>query len=789
MRVLSCLGTEHSLGLVLLAALICALGSWITVRLSTAARGSNKSVRPGWVFLGAVAAGSATWCTHFVAMLAYEPGVPVTYAPGLTAASLAIAIVVGGGAIWVYSHDRSGAATLGGGLLGAGVAAMHYTGMAAFSADAIVEWHPAYVVASLIFAVGLGSAAFTRASVLKGPWRTVSASGLMLLCVVSLHFTAMGALVVTPFAPTEGALTDDLARGALALAVFGVGILMLGTGAASHLIERQTRSRADARLNHLVEGAVDGMVVEQNGAITTINASFEAMIGAPREKVLGRSFSDLMDAPETLQEGVLVRAGLRASTGEMVPVEIAVREEEASGEERALVYAVRDVRARLDQERRITKLACFDSLTGLPNRASFLQHLQSCIRAAGQGEIVALLAIDLDRFKEVNDLHGHAAGDHVLRTISERISDALVEGEFIARLGGDEFVAVATVRDPAAAHELARRLEERLFEAVALGHVDVVCGGSIGIAVYPDDADDTTALMNNADLAMYRAKGSLAQRICFYESSMDEAVRERRRTATQLRDALHQEQFEVHYQVQCSIATGEATGYEALLRWRHPDRGFVSPAEFIPLAEESGLILSIGEWVLRNACAEAATWTKPYKIAINLSAVQLGQMDLPRLVHEVLLQTGLSPSRLVLEITETAMILDPERTTHVLRQIKALGVSIAMDDFGVGYSSLSTLRAFPFDKIKLDKSFMDEIDRSPQARAIIRAVLALGESLEIPIIAEGVETAAQLDFLRAEGCDKVQGFLLGKPMRLINGETAEDDTACADTPRSAGASN
>jgi diguanylate cyclase len=323
------------------------------------------------------------------------------------------------------------------------------------------------------------------------------------------------------------------------------------------------------------------------------------------------------------------------------------------------------------------------------------------------------------------------------------------------------------VRDRSEAIDLAERLETQLFAPIRHEHADIVCGASIGIALYPDDAGSTTELLNNADLAMYRAKSSLTLSVCFYEESMDEVVRARRKTMTELRDALTRDQFELHYQVQASVTTGEITAYEVLLRWKHPERGYIPPAEFIPLAEENGLILPIGEWVLRTACAQAATWRIPYKLAVNLSAVQLGQIDLPRIVHQTLLETGLSPSRLELEITETALIMDPERTTHILRQIKALGVSIAMDDFGVGYSSLSTLRAFPFDKIKLDRSFMSELEASPQARAIIRAVLALGESLNIPVLAEGVETEQQLSFLQEEGCDEVQGYLLGRPSETL----------------------
>jgi predicted signal transduction protein with EAL and GGDEF domain len=302
-----------------------------------------------------------------------------------------------------------------------------------------------------------------------------------------------------------------------------------------------------------------------------------------------------------------------------------------------------------------------------------------------------------------------------------------------------------------------------------LDHAEVACGLSVGVAVWPDDARDISALINDADLAMYRAKASLTTDVCFYEEEMDEAVRNRRRMAQQMREALDQGQFSLNWQIQAAVDTGEITGYEVLLRWIQPDGTFISPADFIPLAEENGLILPIGEWVLRTACAEAAAWPEPHKIAVNLSPVQLGHVDLPRLVHQILIETGLPAARLELEITETAMITDMERTTHVLRQLKLLGVSIAMDDFGTGYSSLSTLRAFPFDKIKLDRSFMSELDGGPQSAAIIRAVLALGESLDIPVLAEGVETLAQLTFLRDQGCDEVQGYLLGRPQKTAEG--------------------
>ncbi|RYF96892.1 MAG: EAL domain-containing protein, partial [Caulobacteraceae bacterium] len=353
-------------------------------------------------------------------------------------------------------------------------------------------------------------------------------------------------------------------------------------------------------------------------------------------------------------------------------------------------------------------LARNDSLTGLPNRASFLEKLDRSATLSGADGGFALLAIDLDRFKEVNDLYGHAIGDQLLIHIADRLREAMRDGEFLARLGGDEFVAIIPARNRAVAQKAAERLRAAILTPMEAEHAQLQCGAAVGVAVWPTDADQPSVLINNADLAMYRAKASLTTDICFYEGAMDEAVRVRRRVTLGLREALDQGRFELHYQLQASVATGVVTGYEALLRWRQPDGSFIPPSEFIPVAEETGLILPIGEWVLRQACAEAAGWAQPHRVAVNLSPVQLSHVDLPRMVHQILVETGLQPSRLELEITETAMISDMERTTHILRQLKLLGVSVAMDDFGTGYSSLSTLRAFPFDKIKLDRTFMSE---------------------------------------------------------------------------------
>ncbi|WP_246543236.1 bifunctional diguanylate cyclase/phosphodiesterase [Novosphingobium profundi] len=421
-----------------------------------------------------------------------------------------------------------------------------------------------------------------------------------------------------------------------------------------------------------------------------------------------------------------------------------------------------DVTEQRRSEARIQHMALHDNLTGLPNRARFNQRLQDKLGLADRtGSKVAVIAVDLDRFKEVNDTQGHAAGDALLQAIGLRITERIKAREIVARLGGDEFAAAKVFTEDGELSEFVGRLHECISGAGI--EPGCVVEASVGIAIYPHDGIDREGLVNNADLAMYRAKNMRGEKTCFYEEGMDEAARRRRQLANDLRHAMERGELHLLYQPQRSLRTGNLSGYEALLRWQHPRLGAVPPDVFIPIAEESGAIFEIGEWVLRDACQEATRWKGHEKIAVNLSPVQFVKPDLVASIRQILADTGLSPSRLELEITETAIISDKLRALHCLRQLKAMGISVAIDDFGTGYSSLDTLHSFPFDKIKIDKSFLLRSETSSQARAIIRAVLALGKSLEIPVLAEGVETEAQLAVLESEGCDEAQGYFFGRP--------------------------
>jgi diguanylate cyclase (GGDEF)-like protein len=378
---------------------------------------------------------------------------------------------------------------------------------------------------------------------------------------------------------------------------------------------------------------------------------------------------------------------------------------------------------------------------------------------------LAVLCLDLDRFKEVNDLFGHAAGDSMLVNVARTVSSTLQESSVLARLGGDEFAILAECDHAVSAG----RLAESILEEVRRDNADgagPLAAMSIGIAVFPDDAADRDLLLSYADTALYRAKAEGRGTYRFFEQKMGAEVRERRLIEHDLRHAVARNEMRIVFQPQTDVRSGDVVGFEALLRWDHPERGSVSPAVFIPVAEESGSILQIGEWVVRETCREAASWPKPLSVAVNVSAVQIHSPSFVQTVHEILFLSGLKPDRLEIEITETALIRDPSRAQSTLRQLKALGVRIAMDDFGTGYSSLSNLRAYPFDKIKIDGSFIRAVDTNEQTAAIVRSVLGLGRGLGLPVLAEGVETDAELKFLAAENCTAAQGYLMGRPSAI-----------------------
>ena len=558
--------------------------------------------------------------------------------------------------------------------------------------------------------------------------------------------------------------------------------IMLG-GLALLLLNRiinSLKERSSAQLSAALEGMPQGLsMFDDELRLIVCNANFAAMYGLrPEHTEPGTSLRTILDyrvemgtSPinvENFVETILATASK--------PVPGIAEEQLHDGRIISVINAPlsigggvtihMDVTEKRNSERQIAFLAHHDALTGLANRVQLHEHIKKSLKRVERGEEFSLLCLDLDRFKEINDTLGHSVGDALLCAISRRLRELVRDDDLVSRTGGDEFSIVqsATESPMAAAAALAARVVEALSVPFDLGDHHVVIGASVGVAIAPGDGNDADQLLKNADLAMYRAKDFGGGGFHFFESEMDAKAQGRRTLELELRKAVTAGEFEVFYQPIVNLAENQISAFEALLRWNHPTRGVVSPNEFIPLAEETGLIVEIGEWVIRQACAEASTWPSDLLVAVNVSPVQFRTKNLIAVVMSALAASGLRPNRLELEITETVLMHNNNATLAMLHQLRNLGVRISMDDFGTGYSSLSYLRSFPFDKIKIDQSFIRDLAEKPNSIAIIRAIVGLGESFGMITTAEGVETQEQLDQMCAEGCTQVQGYIYSEPM-------------------------
>jgi diguanylate cyclase (GGDEF)-like protein/PAS domain S-box-containing protein len=906
-RVFNCLGTEHDWRLVLVAAFVCLFASSTGVILFQRARALSGAARAGWLLTAGMATGSGVWATHFIAMLAFDPGFPFEFDIVLTVFSLlvAIAVICVGFVFAMYGKPRW-SAVAGGAVVGFGIACMHYIGIAALRMSGEIVWATDLVVVSILIGMALAAAALEIMTGGESTRITVAASGLLTMAIVAHHFTAMGAAGVVP-GPLQSIEPGALSHTALSLVIAAVTASVLWMCMLGAWFDRSTRRKVEEQ-NKLLDGALNNMIqglcmfdaqnrllvwneryramynidpkriwsgctisdlldariaagafpldpvsydrelraalkqgkrftlnieladgrtiavinqpTESGGWVAThedvterkkadreleqtrlflntiiehvpspiivkdpelryllINQAAEKCLGINREKMIGKAASEflpeatakivnqsdreLLDSaqPSFLDEHAVVTPGngTRILTATRLPVM------GPDGKPQYLIIVIHDLTERKRDEQRIVHMAHHDSLTGLPNRTAFSECIAATFELASvSGDNFALLSLDLDRFKTVNDMFGQSAGDALLRELASRLEQAC-QGAFLARVGGDEFAVITpTGPQPATAEALAEKLSAALDTDIDIEGTPLRAGVTVGIAIFPQDGADTTSLIANADAALFRAKSEMRGSIRFFEPSMDQQLREKRALQQELRSAIARDEFALHYQPQAHL-DGEVTGFEALVRWHHPRQGVIAPGTFIPLAEESGMIVELGEWILRTACREAASWPRKLDIAINLSPVQFQHGDLPKLVHQILLETGLAPARLELEITEGVLIGDFDRAVAILRRLKNLGVCIAMDDFGTGYSSLSYLQSFPFDRIKIDQSFIANLGHSQQAATIVRAVIALGHGLDLPVLAEGVETQEQLKFLAGESCDEVQGYLIGRP--------------------------
>jgi diguanylate cyclase (GGDEF)-like protein len=795
---------EHDLRLVVVAAIICVLASSIAFSAFGQAL-HDKSRKLLWAALAATVAGLGIWATHFIAMLAYAPDLPMGYDIGTTLLSVAAAVVISGIGCWVALGSHPALTTLGGAIVGAGVATMHYIGMAAVEVAGFMVWDESLVTIS----VGLGIfLAATAGWLARHPRRPIArlAPFVLALAICSLHFVAMAAARIYPSnavdlpngAVDSTTLATIVTAGILLIMLAGFGVLsferklamlqLIEAAQRSALADEVLRTAAErdaltAQLQREVElssAALENMVhglsvYDEEERLVTYNQKYAELYGIParllvpgtpflaiREYLVAHgSFPDTDEFYHNILEGMREEGGrfeVRLLDGRIV--EVRMRRMPSGGR----LATHEDVTAARKSAHEIAWLATHDALTGLPNRTAFARGLAAAF-ADGKESHLALLTIDLDRFMEVNDTLGHPFGDRILEHTAKRLLALVNETDVVTRLGGDEFAVIQRgVTDPATAGDLAARIIEALDRPFEFSGHTIVIGASIGIALAPRDSGNADELMQMSDLALYRAKAESRGTFRFFEPGMDARLRERRSIEAGLRVAVREGQFEVLYQPLLDVRSGTIGGFEALVRWNHPTRGVIQPMDFIPVAEDTSLIIPIGEWVLRQACRDAMNWPEDVKVAVNLSPAQFKRGDLIAVTISALATANLAPERLELEITESVLLHDEAWVRSMLERLTALGVNIALDDFGTGYSSLSYLRSFPFSKIKIDRSFVADIAGASDCLAIVQATIQLSEKLGMVTTAEGVETTEQLEILAHEGCTQIQGYHVSRPV-------------------------
>jgi len=546
---------------------------------------------------------------------------------------------------------------------------------------------------------------------------------------------------------------------------------------------------SEARFRDVVEASSDWVwEIDGEWRFTYLSERFESVTGLDRQAWIGATLYDLLDT----DAGALSQ--WLTTPGRLADISLQCRYVDARGRERTTRLSARempcggfrgtatDVTEEVEARRRIEFLSQHDALTGLPNRTRLQAFLDGKLKALPTlTHPLVMLSLDLDRFKPVNDLLGHAAGDRVLNEVSSRLSDCVRHGDLVARVGGDEFVLIlidAGAQDEVEA--LCRRLIESVERVIRVDEQDVFISASIGIALAPNDATGVTELLRYADIALYEAKAAGRNTWRFYSGEMNARIIERRRLESDLRFAIKHAELRLHFQPRYRISDGQMVGAEALVRWQHPERGLIAPDTFIPIAEESGLILSLSDWVLETACACAAQWPDELFVSVNLSPTEFKRGNLVERVRYALNKSGIEPTRVELEITESVMLEDAVGALEVMHTLKHLGIRIAMDDFGTGYSSLSYLRAFPFDGLKIDRSFLNRLEDSADDKAIVQAIVGLGRALSLTVTAEGIETAEHLALLKAVACDEGQGYFLSRPLDVDAFNGLLD--VCASTP-------
>ena len=782
--VFNCIANEHDFVHVLMATFVLGFSSAcaqvVFVRSLVAPSRRGQLI---WMIAAGTVMGIGAWATHFIALLGYRPGFAVEFDGWITILSplITIAGFIVTAALLTPGTTASTPAMTVARRLGcavfatASVAAMHFFGMSALKASAIIEYDRVANLAA--FGIGFISFSVTYfAGLLRSPRLAGGIAWLSsLFAIASIHFIGAAG---TTLIPVKGLAAPVwvLSTGHVGFVIaLGAGLILIVAALAVGLdrLIQSMRSREKRKLSLLADSALEGLfVVSSSGRVVEANLTAQTMLDTSRDALCGRQITDLLQMDDLADLSLLTdqnfsERSLTLADGSRMIVDInsrAISDNAGS----FIVFAVRDQTERIRNESRVRALAYRDSLTGLANRVTFNMALSSAVRKNPAAVYdLAVMIIDIDDFKEVNDQFGHQAGDLLLKTVARRMVRCLSKGDLVARLSGDEFAVILRGRaDKAQIAETAGALLSAISKPINLGQRALSVGASIGVSVGVPHSGGMTRVLTSADRALYSAKKSGRGCYRFYDRQLHREHENRRTLETALHQAVMLEQFELHFQPKVCSRTRVIVGQEALIRWHRPDHGLVYPDQFIPIAEQSLLINQIGKWTLRAACDAAAGWDENITVAVNLSARQFLDPELVANVRQALLDSGVAPGRLELEITETALIQNTQLAVAVLNELKLIGVQIALDDFGTGYSSMSYVQIFPFDRIKIDRSFVAAMNADHKSRAIVESIIHLAHALKIPVVAEGVETEEQAAALSRLSCEELQGYLIARPQPL-----------------------
>lgn len=787
--------SSYNLPLVALSVLVAIFSASVALDISSRLKYAKNISHLRWITAGAFVLGLGIWSMHFIGMLAFHLPVEVSYHFGLVLLSIVPAIASCAIAFYLISKPSVSWRNLftGAFFISAGIVSMHYLGMDAMRMDAMISYDPFLWTLSALIAfaasfVGL-ALLFYIPNVPRFHWRKLAGAVLIGLAVSGMHYTGMAAANFSQMDHSAAGHASPFSVDSTLLA-YGIGggmlmlfVLTLASIRTDRRLEIQS-TESEMKFQSVIESANDAIIVADfQGAIVQWNQGAEAIFGYSQKEILGRNISTIMPdrfqkahkkGMDTYRETRIPRVigsaveltGLRKN-GEEFQLEMSVGTWET---EKGTFFSsiLRDITERKASEDKINDLVYLDPLTGLPNRRLFNDRLDSLLRQADErGFNFSLFYMDLDNFKMINDRFGHSVGDLFLKNVAARLEEQLTPKDTLSRLGGDEFILLLPNTEYSKAATRAQQLIDALNAPFRFENEEIFTSLSVGISMFPSDGSDSENLVKNADIAMYQAKEQGKNGFQFFTRDMNETIDRKSKLATGLRKGLEHGEFTIHYQPQISLQTEQIIGVEALLRWNHPEWGSISPAEFIPIAEETGSITKIGEFVLEEACRQNKYWQDlglaPFRVAVNISARQFAQKDLTEVVSAILDKTGLDAQYLELELTET-IIQNADTAIATMQELAALGVHLSIDDFGTGYSSLSYLKLFPIDSLKIDQHFTRNIKSDSKDAALVKTIIRMAHDLGLNVIAEGVETLEQLDFLKTEQCNQAQGYYFNRPL-------------------------